>query len=307
MSESTQVAKAEAETQITTKYQEDWWAPKTFADASRMAERMAKAQLVPPQYRGKPDDILVAWSLGSPLGLSLLSSLQHIAVVNGKPSIYGDAAMAVCRAHPACRSIHEELHGEGDDMVAVCTVVRAGESKPIVRQFSVEDAKTAKKWGAMDCKPESRAASPWVKYPRRMLQMRARSWALRDAFADAMCGMPITEELRDITEEVVVRNAEPEPQGATATERLKNRIKPPAPEPEAKPDAGEEPPMDLREDLLFRFRACLHARSKGDDEKESQILEEIEESVGEPVEEMPTGELEKLVVQMEKRVAERKR
>ena len=40
--------------------------------------------------------------------------------------------------------------------------------------------------------------SPWYKYPKRMLQMRARSWALRDTFADILAGFSTVEEARDI-------------------------------------------------------------------------------------------------------------
>src|SRR5262249_49394 len=34
-------------------------------------------------------------------------------------------------------------------------------------------------------------------YPRRMLMMRARSWALRDGFADVLRGLSIREEVED--------------------------------------------------------------------------------------------------------------
>ena len=39
---------------------------------------------------------------------------------------------------------------------------------------------------------------PWQQYPYRMLQMRARSWGLRDGFADALKGMQVREEIEDI-------------------------------------------------------------------------------------------------------------
>lgn len=287
----------------------DWWAPKTWEAATAMAERMAKSQLVPIAFRGKPDDILVAWSLGAPLGLTLLSSLQHIAVVNGKPSIYGDAALAVCRAHPACELVREEMTGEGDELTATCTVKRAGDPRTIVRSFGVRDARLAGLWGGANVRDaDKREASPWVKYPKRMLQMRARSWALRDAFPDALCGMPIAEELRDITDEVTVRDVDPapEPQVATATERLKHKLRPKGEEPKQEPaPSAPADSADLREDLMFRFHACVHARSAGDDEKGARIIEEIEAKVGGPIDEMPDGALAALVAEMEGRLAKK--
>ncbi|MBX7147365.1 MAG: hypothetical protein K1X44_08690, partial [Alphaproteobacteria bacterium] len=41
---------------------------------------------------------------------------------------------------------------------------------------------------------------PWTQYPDRMLQMRARSFALRDVFPDILLGLSYAvEELKDIT------------------------------------------------------------------------------------------------------------
>jgi hypothetical protein len=59
----------------------------------------------------------------------------------------------------------------------------------LTRSFSVADAKKASLWGK---------AGPWSNYPKRMLQMRARSWALRDAFPDVLRGIGIKEEQHDI-------------------------------------------------------------------------------------------------------------
>jgi hypothetical protein len=114
--------------------------------------------------------------------------LQSIAVVNGRPSIYGDAALAVVKASPLCEYVTETVDGEGDRMVATCTAQRRGDPSPTVRQFSVADAKQAQLWG----KP-----GPWTQYARRMLQMRARGFCLRDAFPDVLRGLVTAEEAQD--------------------------------------------------------------------------------------------------------------
>lgn len=222
-------------------YQADWWNPKNASEALTLAGHMAKSALVPSAYRGKPEDIFVAWSLGAPLGLSLLSTLRNVCVINGTPSIWGDAALAVCQGHPMWGGHTEVLEGDGDDMRAVCTVWRKGEGGTGHRgTFSVADAKNAKLWGK----------NVWASYPKRMLQMRARAFALRDAFADALCGMPILEEVRDITPEV--RVVEDPPEGATRTEQLKSRLRgspapqeaAEAPETQGTPEPSEPPQED---------------------------------------------------------------
>lgn len=137
------------------------------------------------------EDIMIAVQHGLEVGLSPMSALQNIAVVNGKPCIYGDAALALCCSHSAFLDIEEkvERNGTADGHVATCTVKRRDRS-PVVRKFSEADAKKAGLWGKQ---------GPWSSYPARMLQMRARSWALRDAFPDALKGLGVAEEVRDYT------------------------------------------------------------------------------------------------------------
>jgi hypothetical protein len=72
-------------------------------------------------------------------------------------------------------------------LTAVCIAKRHG-STPVTARFSVMDAKRAGLWTK---------AGPWQTYPRRMLQMRARSFALRDAFPDVLKGLISVEEALD--------------------------------------------------------------------------------------------------------------
>jgi hypothetical protein len=117
-----------------------------------------------------------------------MQSLQNIAVVNGRPTVWGDAVVGLCRQSPVCKDIVETFTGEGDKMIATCTAIRVG-AEPVARSFSVEDAKKAGLWGK---------AGPWQQYPKRMLQMRARGFAVRDAFPDVLRGLITAEEAADI-------------------------------------------------------------------------------------------------------------
>ena len=166
--------------------------PTTFTEAKQFAGELAASNLVPKSYAGKPLDILVAIQWGNEIGLAPMQALQNIAVINGKPSVYGDAAMALVQSNPSCEGIEEFIEGDGTpNPVAVCIAHRKGR-KPVTARFSVEDAKRAGLWGKQ---------GPWTQYPKRMLQMRARGFALRDAFPDALKGLITTEEAEDYPEE----------------------------------------------------------------------------------------------------------
>ncbi|NDD05897.1 MAG: hypothetical protein EB078_13415, partial [Proteobacteria bacterium] len=115
----------------------------TFDDAFRFAKVVAATEFAPKDFRGKPEACLLAIQAGAEVGLSPMQSLQSIAVINGRPSIWGDAAMALVQASPVCEYVREYVEGDGDNLVAVCEAKRRGYPAPTVVRFSVADAKKA--------------------------------------------------------------------------------------------------------------------------------------------------------------------
>jgi hypothetical protein len=172
----------------------------TMADAMKFGEMVANSDFAPKDFRGKPASCVLAIQAGAEIGLSPMQALQSIAVVNGRPSIFGDAALAVVKASHVCEFVTETLEGDGEQMVATCTAKRRGYPTPTVVRFSVADAKKASLWGK---------SGPWTQYPKRMLQMRARGFALRDAFPDALRGMVTAEEAQDYPVVAQVETKEP--------------------------------------------------------------------------------------------------
>lgn len=160
--------------------------PANMSEAMEVAQMLSGSSVVPNAYQNKPQDTLVAMMMGSELGLNPIKSLQSIAVINGTPAMYGDAMLALVQCHPAYEWIKEEF--DEANMAAVCTIKRKNSPEHIVR-FSQADATQANLWGRK---------GPWSQYPKRMLQMRARGFALRDQFADALGGLITYEEARDI-------------------------------------------------------------------------------------------------------------
>ena len=195
------------------------FAPATMGEAMEFSKMLAESSMVPRAYQGKPQDIMVCVQWGYELGLAPMQALQNIAVINGKPSVYGDAMMALVQASPVCEGIDEHIEGEGTaNPVAVCIAKRKGRN-PVIARFSVEDAKRAGLWGKQ---------GPWQAYPKRMLQMRARGFALRDAFPDVLKGLITAEEAADYPDE-----AKPKERDVTPAKPANplDAIAPPAPPP----------------------------------------------------------------------------
>lgn len=168
--------------------------PQTFEQALTFSDYLAESDMVPKDFKGKPGNCLIAMQWGSELGLKPLQALQNIAVINGRPALWGDAVIAIVRGSPLCEYVIEELDAQGS---AVCRVKRRGEQEQ-VRTFSDMDAKTAGLLGKQ---------GPWTTNPKRMKQMRARSFALRDVFPDVLKGIAIAEEAQDIGDYVAAEKA----------------------------------------------------------------------------------------------------
>lgn len=173
------------------------FAPATMGEAMEFSKMLADSSMVPRAYQGKPQDIMVCVQWGYELGLAPMQALQNIAVINGKPSVYGDAMAALVQASPVCEGIDETFEGvEGTgEFAAVCIARRKGR-QPVTIKFSVNDAKRAGLWNKQ---------GPWTQYPKRMLQMRARGFALRDAFPDVLKGLISAEEAADYPDDAKPR------------------------------------------------------------------------------------------------------
>ncbi len=166
--------------------------PQNLKEAMEFSKMIASSEMIPTNYRNKPNDVLCAIQWGNEIGLAPLQALQNIAVINGRPSLWGDSLVAVCKSHPDFRGIEENYIEEEDK--AVCVVKRnvAGTIETTKGSFSYKDAQQANL---------TNKQGPWKQYPKRMLQLRARGFALRDAFPDAIKGIITTEEAMDFPEE----------------------------------------------------------------------------------------------------------
>jgi len=210
--------------------------PRNFAEAKEMAQFIASADLVPKDFRGKPANVLIAIQMGTEIGLSPTQALQNIAVINGRPALWGDAVLALGQSDPDCDDIIETF--DDASMTARCEVRRVNK-EPLTRTFSQADAKLARLWGK---------EGPWTQYPKRMLQLRARGFALRDAFSARLKGLQMAEELQDIPREV-----------KNVTPRARPPQQPPREEPlviDSKsvaesyvPESGEDPAPQTLEDF----------------------------------------------------------
>lgn len=160
--------------------------PQDIEQAYRIASAFAGSGMVPSAFANKPEACFVAIMAGAEVGLPPFQAMQSFAIINGRPSMWGDALVAVIRNQGF--TMKEWFVGEGDDMVAHCAITRPDNGEVTLGEFSVADARKAGLWSK---------AGPWQTSPKRMLKMRARAFAIRDGAADVLRGFQVREEVDD--------------------------------------------------------------------------------------------------------------
>lgn len=160
-----------------------------FEEAMKIANMLAGSKLVPQQYQGHPEDVLIACSWGESLGLKPLSALNAIAVVNGRPQLFGDALKALIMKHGTIEESWDNENG-----VWTMTAHRKG-FPDVTWSYGYNDAIAA---GHVSYNPQSntfglgaRKSEAWVKYTKRMCQLKCRNFVIRDAFPDVIQGIDI--------------------------------------------------------------------------------------------------------------------
>lgn len=160
---------------------------KSYGDLTKLAIAVSQTEMIPKDYQGEPQKTAVAMMYAQEAGVNPLTGLSFIAVINGKPGWYAEGIPGVAKMKGLITGYKEWFTGKPyeDDYTAHCKVFTPS-GMEYENHFSVADAKLANLW----------ERNVWKPYPRRMMQWRARSWAVRDAAPEAFMG-PTAEELRD--------------------------------------------------------------------------------------------------------------
>lgn len=222
----------------------DGLVPTNMQQAMDLAQVLATSTIIPKEYQNKPGDVMAAMVMGADVGLKPMQALKSIAVINGKPSLYGDALLAVIKTKPDYEYVSEEFDDE--KMVATCRAKRRGEPE-VVRTFSKDDATKAALWGK---------TGPWTSYPKRMLQMRARGFAMRDTFAHHLSGISLAEEVQDIPEKDITPTPEALPAPESRTDAVKAAMKAANPLPVADAEIVTDGTPKMIENLKAKLAEC---------------------------------------------------
>lgn len=153
-----------------------------FQQFYKMAESLSKTELVPQNYRNKPESCLLAIDIARQVGCkSPFYIMQNLHMIQGKPSWSGQYSAAVVRAN--FKEVRLEWKGKDDEDGCGCRVV-AKDSNGNECIGTWVTMKMAKAEGWVD-----KAGSKWKTMPLQMLQYRAFAFFARVNCPEKLLGV----------------------------------------------------------------------------------------------------------------------
>ncbi|MFC9768817.1 hypothetical protein [Rhodococcus jostii] len=188
------------------------WAKDAY-QANRVAQSLANTTFVPASMRGKPAEITAAILTGQEIGLSPMSALRSIDIIQGTPAMQAHALRGLVQSQG-----HEVWIEDATDTRVIVAGKRKGSTITQRTEWSIDRARQLGLLGKDN----------WKKQPRAMLIARATAELCRLIASDVLLGLPYSsEELSDES------NAQESAESATSPKvrRTVKRASAPAEEP----------------------------------------------------------------------------
>jgi hypothetical protein len=116
-------------------------APSSLGEVKELAKMIALAEWAPECYRDIDGNYVVqklelAIMHGASVGLGPIAAVQSIAIISGKPSIWGDGALSVIEHSGLLEDMEEAYEqDETQGVTAVCRMKRRSRVTPVVNGF----------------------------------------------------------------------------------------------------------------------------------------------------------------------------
>lgn len=175
-----------------------------FNKLFKIANVISKTQLVPDNYRNRPEDCTIAIDIANRNGMSPLSVMQNLYVVKGKPTWSGQACIAMLKASPEFEHVKPIMVGERNTDEWGCFFEAIDKYDGKVIKGSLVTIKMAKDEGWY-----SKAGSKWQTMPEQMLQYRAAAFFARIYMPNALMGYKVEGEADDIAKPIRENTIDP--------------------------------------------------------------------------------------------------
>lgn len=164
--------------------------PRTFVEAQAMCAALAVSDLVPGNYRDKPQNMIVVVMSGAELGIPPMQSLRLYHLMDGVPRLSSEGIRSIVIVSPDCEYFEPQTMSE---LASTWIGKRRGRPEKSVT-WTIERAKKA---GLVDRKNRDGSPGNWMKYPEEMLNARASAQLARLVWPHIAAGLISREEASD--------------------------------------------------------------------------------------------------------------
>lgn len=215
--------------------------PEAFEHGQRVARVFASAELVPAHMRGKLADCFIALNIARRMGEDPITVMQNIHFISGRAGWKTEYMLA--RAY-RCGVFRDRIvwrtEGSGRDMRVTASATLAANGQHVSAEASMAMAE-AEGWTK---NPKYRSM------PEHMLRWRSATMLIRLYAPEVMLGLPMRDEIEDISYAEAAAPASPRPasrldaiEAALTTDDHDEIASPP--EPEVPPPADLDNPGDV--------------------------------------------------------------
>lgn len=164
-----------------------------FELAQRASKALAASSLVPQQYQNNLPNCMIALEMAQRIGASPLMVMQHLYIVQGRPSwsaVFMIASFNQCGRFSAIR--YEWVGERGRDTFGCrAWAIEKSTGEKIVGSPVTWEVVKLEGW-------EKKAGSKWKTMPEQMFMYRAASWFVRAYAPEISMGLSTVEEMGDV-------------------------------------------------------------------------------------------------------------
>jgi hypothetical protein len=165
----------------------------TFENAQRTAKALSASDIVPEQYKNKPANCLIAIDMANNMGANVLTVMQNLDIIHGKPSWSSKFLISVIKQSPKFSKVEFVIVGDRGKMNRGCYVKAYDNELGKEIYGTVITMQMAKDEGWVD-----KRGSKWKTMPDLMLQYRAGAFFARIHAPEITMGLLSQDEAADI-------------------------------------------------------------------------------------------------------------
>lgn len=192
-------------------YQGSALSAENLGHTSELAVRLSKSDLLPPHFKGKPENVLLVLALAQNLNINPIMALQQVSVIGGKPCLQASLMLSLLNnSGKITGPIRFEWVGQpaqpSRGCIAKATDAATGEtvqSEPVTLAMAQAEGWTRN--------------AKYKSIPDTMLKWRAATFFVRTYYPEVVLGLHSAEELTDVEREARTEAARP----TSARERLR--------------------------------------------------------------------------------------